>query len=99
MDLVAWKSHIGLTKSGDGVLRATAKGWGRSGAITEAVITRSSAEEGFLIALPQPNVSLFMGVSNLSGSLYDSGRAHQETSSSRSASRRTARSRTRRARG
>ena len=78
MDLVAWKSHIGLTKSGDGVLRATAKGWGRSGAITEAVITRSSAEEGFLIALPQPNVSLFIGVSNLSGSLYDSGRAHQE---------------------
>ena len=77
-DLVAWKSHIGLTKSGDGVLRATAKGWGRSGAITEAVITRSSAEEGFLIALPQPNVSLFIGVSNLSGSLYDSGRAHQE---------------------
>ena len=76
--LVAWKSHIGLTKSGDGVLRATAKGWGRSGAITEAVITRSSAEEGFLIALPQPNVSLFIGVSNLSGSLYDSGRAHQE---------------------
>ena len=78
MSSVAWKSHIGLTKSGDGVLRATAKGWGRSGAITEAVITRSSAEEGFLIALPQPNVSLFIGVSNLSGSLYDSGRAHQE---------------------
>ena len=35
-DLVAWKSHIGLTKSGDGVPCATAKGWGCSGAITEA---------------------------------------------------------------
>ena len=77
-DLVAWKSHIGPPSRATACSARRPRSWGRSGAITEAVITRSSAEEGFLIALPQPNVSLFIGVSNLSGSLYDSGRAHQE---------------------
>ena len=76
---VTWKSHIGLAISTDRrTLRATAKGWGRSGALTDALLTRQGTLEGFLTALPQPNASLFIGLTNLSGSLYDHSRAHQE---------------------
>ena len=46
------------------------------------MITRPAMEEGFPIALPQPNVSLFTGVSNLSGSLYDPAARTRRTSSS-----------------
>ena len=76
---VTWKSHIGLAISTDRrTLRATAKGWGRSGALTDALLTRQGTLEGFLTALPHPNASLFIGLTNLSGSLYDHSRAHQE---------------------
>lgn len=78
-ELLQWKSHIGLSLSSDRrILKATAKGWGRSGALTDPVLTRTGTLEGFLAALPQNTASLFIGFSNLSGSLYDHSRAHQE---------------------
>ena len=78
-DLVAWKSSVGVQVSSDKrTVRSTAKGWGRSGAITEALITRSSDVEGFLATLPQSNTTLFIGLTNLEKSLYDTSRAHQE---------------------
>ena len=78
-ELVQWKSHIGLSLSSDRkILRATAKGWGRSGALTDALLTRTGTLEGFLATLPQNTASIFIGFTNLSGSLYDQSRAHQE---------------------
>ena len=80
LDLVTWKSTLGVHKaSSSGTLKATSKGWGRSGAITDAVLTRHGTVEGFLAVLPNPNTSLFIGFSTMtSGSLTDKGRAHQE---------------------
>ena len=78
-ELCAWKSHIGVSLSSDHkIVRATATGWGRSGALTDALLTRTGNLEGFLATLPQNTASLFIGFSNLSGSLYDHSRAHQE---------------------
>ena len=78
-ELCAWKSHIGVSLSSDRkIVRATATGWGRSGALTDALLTRTGNLEGFLATLPQNTASLFIGFSNLSGSLYDHSRAHQE---------------------
>ena len=78
-DVVAWKSSVGVHISSDKrIVRSTAKGWGRSGALTEAEITRSSDIEGFLAVVPQANTTLFIGLTNLQGSLYDTSRAHQE---------------------
>ena len=77
--MCAWKSHIGVALSSDRkIVRATATGWGRSGALTDALLTRTGSTIGFLAALPQNTASLFIGFSNLSGSLYDHSRAHQE---------------------
>ena len=77
--MCSWKSHIGVALSSDRKLvRATATGWGRSGALTDALVTRTGSTIGFLAALPQNCASLFIGFSNLSGSLYDHSRAHQE---------------------
>ena len=78
-EMCAWKSHIGVALSSDRrIVRATATGWGRSGALTDALLTRTGSTIGFLAALPQNTASLFIGFSNLSGSLYDHSRAHQE---------------------
>ena len=77
--MCSWKSHIGVALSSDRKLvRATATGWGRSGALTDALVTRTGSTIGFLATLPQNAASLFIGFSNLSGSLYDHSRAHQE---------------------
>ena len=77
--MCAWKSHIGVALSSDRkIVRATATGWGHSGALTDALLTRTGSTIGFLAALPQNTASLFIGFSNLSGSLYDHSRAHQE---------------------
>ena len=78
-ELIAWKSHLGVSISADKrLLRSSAKGWGRSGALSEPLLTRQGAVEGFVTTLPQASPTLFIGISNLSGSLRDKGRAHQE---------------------
>ena len=78
-DSVAWKSHVGVNISADKrLLKATATGWGRSGALSEALITRHGVVEGFLAVLPAANASLFIGFSTMTGSLYDKGKAHQD---------------------
>ena len=78
-DLVAWKSHVGVRMSADRrMLRSTAKGWGSAGAVSDGLITRTSDVEGFLAVIPQPNTTLFIGLTNMQGSLYDTSRAHQE---------------------
>lgn len=59
-------------------LRSTAKGWGCSGALSDPLITRTSDVHGFVAVLPQPNTTLFIGLTTLTGSLYDKARAHQE---------------------
>ena len=75
----AWKSQLGVKRSTDGrVITATAKGWGRSGALSDGLITRTGEVEGFLAVLPQVSTSLYIGFSNLSTTLYESSRAHQE---------------------
>ena len=38
-----------------------AKGWGRSGALSDALLTRQGTLEGFLAVLSNPNTSLFIG--------------------------------------
>merc|ERR1719217_237240 len=79
-EMCSWKSHIGVALSSDRKLvRATATGWGRSGALTDALVTRTGSTIGFLATLPQNAASLFIGFSNLSGSLYDHSRAHLES--------------------
>ena len=78
-ELVQWKSHIGVKLSSDRrLLRATAKGWGHSGALSDALLTRDGDVEGFVVTLPNAAVSLFIGVTNMATSLYAASRAHQE---------------------
>ena len=77
--LIAWKSHVGISISAEKkCLKATANGWGRSGALSDALLTRQGDVEGFLAELPNTGIPLFIGFSTKPGSLYDKGRAHQE---------------------
>ena len=76
---VAWKSHMGIHLSSSGrTLRSSAKGWGRTGAMSDALLTRGGSVEGFLATITQPNTPLFIGFSALSGTLNSAGRAHQD---------------------
>ena len=43
-ELIAWKSHLGVSISADKrLLRSSAKGWGRSGALSELRLPIASA--------------------------------------------------------
>jgi hypothetical protein len=76
---IAWKSHLGVSLSANRrLLKANAKGWGRSGALSDALITRQGQIDGFLAEVPNPNTPLFIGFSTLTASLVDKGRAHQD---------------------
>lgn len=76
--LVAWKSQLGVQASQARVLRASARGWGRSGALSEALVTRHGDVEGFYAPLPAPPSSLFIGFSTMASSLHAAARAHQD---------------------
>ena len=77
--VVQWKSYMGVTLSADKrFIKAIAKGWGRSGALSDAAVTRQGTLEGFTAVLINPRTSLFIGFSTIPGSLHDKGQAHQD---------------------
>jgi hypothetical protein len=76
-DYVAWKSHIGVQITSSRVIRATSKGWGRSGTLSDALVTRHGDVEGFTAAIPTAS-SLFIGFTTLQATLYAASRAHQD---------------------
>lgn len=77
-DFVAWKSHIGVQVASSRVVRATSKGWGRSGTLSDALVTRHGEIEGFTAAIPASASSLFIGFTTLQATLYAASRAHQD---------------------
>jgi hypothetical protein len=77
-DFVAWKSHMGVQVASSRVVRATAKGWGRSGTLSDALVTRHGEIEGFTAAIPSSPSSLFIGFTTLQSTLHIATRAHQD---------------------
>lgn len=76
-EAVVWKSYIGVHPSSNKV-KSAAKGWGRSGALTEPLITRHGSIDGFLATIASANTSLFIGFTSIKDSLQSSGRVHQD---------------------
>ena len=78
-DFVAWKSTMAVGVAPTRVVTAKGTGWGRSGALSDPLVTRQGALEGFTVSLRNDKVpSLFIGFTTLQSTLLAAGRAHQD---------------------